>query len=167
MAAVVEIWELSASMAGTDKTSGTVRFKLADNQTVDGVNPMTIPSSSVGTRRSFTKQLRMYCATAPGNYIDNLRMYSDGANTFGTGITVNATNAGSTWAANATPALTGGSDLFEFRAATPMNIDSVHTASVTATGFFSDLVKLQMVVASTASSGILTAETLTFAYDEV
>jgi len=167
MTSTVEIYELTASMAGTDKTSGAVRFKLADDQTVDSNNPMTIPKNGVDYRRSFTKQLRMYCATAPSAYLENLRMYTDGANGFGTGIAVNASNVGAVFSANATPAMSGGSDLFTYTSAAPLNLDTSHTASVVATGFFGDLVKLQMVVASTASSGRLTAETVTFSFDEV
>ena len=165
MAATMKIYELSASMAGTDKTSSTVRFKLADNTTVDSNNPITIPAS--GYTRSFSKQLRLYCATAPDTQIDNLRAYSDGTSGFGTGITTNGSNVGGTFSANASSAITNGTDLFEHTSGAPFNLDAVHTGAVTATGFCGDILKLQMVVASTASSGTKSAETLTFAYDEI
>ena len=71
MTAVIKIFELTASMAGTDKTASTVRFKLADNQTVDSNDPITIPSDNY-IRKSYSKQLRLYCATAPDTQIDNL-----------------------------------------------------------------------------------------------
>ena len=163
MAATVKIYECSASQNGTDKTSGVVRFKLADNANVDTNDPITIPST--GTTKSYTKQLRLYCATAPDTQIDNIRAYSDGSNDFGTGISVNASVV-SDFSAN-TMEWSGGSDIFGFTSAAPLDMDQFHTSVVTATGFFGDLLKLQMQVASTANSGALSAETLTFSWDEI
>lgn len=165
MVATMKIYEMSATLAGTDKTSSTVRFKMADDATVDSNNPITIPTDSY-IRGSYHKQLRLYCATAPDTSIDNLRAYSDGANGYGTGISVNASNVGITWSANATSVL-GTNDLFGYTSGAPINMDGTDTAAITATGFGGDILKLQMTVASTASSGTLSAETLTFAYDEI
>jgi len=166
MAGAMKIYEMTAAAAGTDKTSGIVRFKLANNATVDNNNPLTIPSGTVGTRRSYTKQLRFYCATAPSVKIDNLRAYSDGANGFGTGVSVNYDTTG-TFIANATAAMSPGTDIFTKTSGAPIDLDGINTASVNATGFAGDLLRLQMVVASTASSGALSAETITWAYDEI
>lgn len=165
MAATVNIYEMSASMAGTDKTSATVRFKLADNTTADTNDPITIPST--GYTRSYSKQLRLYCDVAPDTQIDNLTAYSDGTSGFGTGIVTNGSNVGGTFSANATAAITNGTDLFEHVSGAPFDMDAVHTDAVTATGFCGDILKLQCVVASTASSGTKSAETLTFSYDEI
>lgn len=165
MSSAMKIYELSASMAGVDKTASTVRFKLADNATIDLNNPVTIPST--GVTRSFTKKIRLYCATAPSVQVDNLRLYADGANDFGTGVTVNASNVGGTYAANATAALANGTDLFGFTTGAPMNLDAIHPTAVTATGFCGDLCAMQMVVATTASSGELSNETVTISFDEI
>jgi len=167
MTAAMKIYELTASMAGTDKTASTVRFKLADNQTVDANNPITVPTGTQGPKRSFEKQLRMFCATAPSTSINNLQVYTDGSNTFGTGISVNASNVGVTFVANATPALTNGKDLFGFTTGNRMNLDAVDTEAITATGFGGDILKMQMEVATTAGPGALNSETITFSYDEV
>jgi len=164
MVAAMKIYELTASMAGTDKTSGTVRFKLADDQTVDSNNPITIPSS--GVRRSYTKQLRMYCATAPDTQVDNLQVYTDGGG-FGTGITVNASNVGITFAANATSALSGGSDFFGYTSGAPMDLDSIDADPITAAGYGGDILKLQLEATPSATPGTLSAETVTFSYDEI
>jgi hypothetical protein len=94
-------------------------------------------------------------------------MYSDGSNGLGTGVTVNATNHGVTWSANATAPLTGGTDLFGFTSGAPMNIDAVDAAAITTTGYGGDIIALQMEVASTAGPGALTDETITFSYDEI
>ena len=47
MPATIQIHEMSALDSGTDKTSGTVRFKDADNATVDANNPLVIPDAGV------------------------------------------------------------------------------------------------------------------------
>ena len=165
MSATIKIYELSASMAGTDKTSSTVRFKRADNVTIDAVNPMTIPT--VATNYSFTKHIRMFCATAPGTSIDNLQVYTDGTG-FGTGITVNASNAGGTYTTATTGELSADIfDLFTKVSGAAVDLDAVHTAAVTATGFMGDILHAQMGVTTTATSGTKTAETITWAYDEV
>lgn len=165
MAGAMKIYELSASMAGTDKTSGTVRFKNADDQTVDSNNPITIPSS--GTVNSFTKNLRFYCATVPSQYIDNLQAYSDGANSYRPGISINASNINNNYSATRT-SIVGGNDLFGYTSGAAMDLDQYHTASVNATGFCGDIMQMQMVVASIANSGTLNAsETITFSYDEI
>ena len=165
MAAVIEIFELTASEVGTEKTSGTVRFKLANDQTVDSSDPITIPSTGAYQTHSYTKNLRLYCATVPDTYIDNLECYSDASNDFGSGVTVNASQIND-FLTNATT-WERGSDLFAFTSAAAMDLDAFHTASVNATGFCGDIVLLQMLVASAASSGTLGAETVTFSYDEV
>lgn len=163
MTAGVRIYELTASKAGTDKTGGTVRFKDAHDQTVNSNNPLTIPSS--GTNYSFTKQLRMYCATAPGTKIDNFRAYPDAANNFGASIAVVASVIDDFHTATRT-ALSA-SDLWDFSSGHAMDLDQFHATSCTGTGFFGDIVKLQMSVKASASSGTLSAEDLTFAYDEI
>jgi len=165
MAATIKIYECSSSVAGTDKTSSTVRFKLADDVTIDTNDPITIPST--GYKRSYSKQLRLYCDTAPDTQIDNLKAYSDGTSGFGTGIVTNGSNVGGTFSANATSAIADGTDLFAKTSVDPFDIDAVHTAAVTTTGFFGDILKLQCVVASSATSGTKVAETLTYAYDEI
>lgn len=58
MAATVQILEKNgAGPTTTDKTSGTIRFKNADNATVDTGNPMVKPGA--GTDYSFEKWLRL------------------------------------------------------------------------------------------------------------
>ena len=164
MAATIQIHEMSASMTGTDKTSGTVRFKLADNSTVDTSNPITVPSS--GTQRSFQKVLRLYCDTAPDTQIDNLQMYTDGG-TFAASVGGIASNIGETWSANATAAIVNEASLFTLVTGAPMDLDNTKSTACTATGYFGDMAKVQLVVEEGASSGELTDETLTFSYDEI
>lgn len=90
MAATVEIRSYHGATpdSGTNVASGSIRFKAADNDTVDANNPLAIPS--VTTIYSYLKQFRVYATTSPSNTINNLKFYSDGANGFGTGVGLGA-----------------------------------------------------------------------------
>lgn len=168
MPAAIQIHEMSAADAGTNKSSGTIRFKDADNATVDANNPLVIPTSS--SIYSYTKKLRAYMEAPPNTQVDNLRWYTDGTNSFGTGITVTAKNLGTTWGANYKTLMSGGSDLFGYTSGSPLNGDATDTGPFVPAddnSYIGDLIELQMAIASTASPGTLTAETLTFAYDEI
>ena len=90
MAATVEIRSFHGATpdSGTNVASGSIRFKAADNDTVDANNPLAIPPSS--TIYSYIKQFRFYAATTPSNTINNLKFYTDGSNGFGTGVGLGA-----------------------------------------------------------------------------
>jgi hypothetical protein len=168
MAATIQIHEMSAADTGVDKTSGTVRFKDADNSTVDASNPLVIPAAD--TIYSYTKKVRAYMEAPPNTNISNLRWYTDGSNTFGTGISVNCKNLGTTWGANYKTAMSGGADLFGKTSASPLDGDATDTGPFVPAddnSYIGDLIELQMTIASTASSGTLTAEGLILAYDEI
>jgi hypothetical protein len=168
MAATVEIHEMSALTTGSDKTSGTVRFKDADNATVDASNPLIIPAA--GSIYSYTKKLRAYLEDAPAVQIDNLRWYTDGSNGFGTGISVTVKNLGNTWGANYKTLMSGGADLFGYTEGSPLDGDATNVGPFDADdldAYIGDLIELQMAVDSTAAHGALTPETLTLAYDEI
>ena len=168
MAATIEIHEMSAATTGTDKTSGTVRFKDADDATVDANNPLVVPAAD--SIYSYTKKLRAYMEDAPNTNVSNLRWYSDGTNSFGTGISVTVKNLGTTWGANYKTVMADSADLFGKTSAAPLDGDGTDQGPFLPAkldSYIGDLIELQMAVASTASSGTLTAETLTLAYDEV
>lgn len=168
MAAEIQIHEMSALAAGTDKTSGTLRFKDADNATVDLNNPLAIPSE--GSIYSYTKKVRPYMEAPPDTQVSNLRWYTDGGNGFGTGITMTAKNLGVSWGANYKTAMSGGSDLFGYTSGSPLDGDGTDAGPFDSdddNSYIGDLIELQMAVASTATSGSLTAETLTLAHDEI
>jgi hypothetical protein len=162
MAATVQIHEMTGASAGVDKTSGTVRFKSADETSVDSNNRIQIPGS--GTTYSYTKTLRFYFSTGPTVDITNLRAYSDGGNGFGTGVGCQYSTSGS-WASNVNTNISG-TDLFTKNSGSPIDLDVTNTGPHTGTGYKGDFLRLQLTVADTAGPGQLTAETLTFAYDE-
>lgn len=168
MAATIQIHEMSALTTGTDKTSGTVRFKNADNATVDTNDPLVVPTA--GTIYSFAKKVRAYMEDPPNTNVSNLRWYSDGATPASwSGVGVQYKNLGVTWAANATPTISG-TDLFTKTSGDPIDGDATDAGPFVPADdntYIGDLIALQMSVNSTASNGALPAETLTLAYDEI
>lgn len=172
MAAVIQIHEMTADAdTGVDKTSDIVRFKAVASTTstaVDTSDPLVIPGS--GTDYSYVKKLRAYMETAPGTNVQNLRWYTDGANGFGTGIGVTAKNIGTTFGAHYDTQMSGGSDLFGYTSGSPLDGDATDTGPFVPADddtYIGDIIELQMTVASTASNGALSAESLTLAYDEI
>jgi len=162
MAADVQIHEMTGATTGVDKTNGTVRFKSADETTVDTNNRLQIPTS--GTNYSYTKQLRFYFNTPPDTDIQDLEAYSDGNNDFGDGIGVQYDTSGA-FSANVNTNING-TDLFTATSSSPIDMDANNAGPHTGTGYKGDFLRLQMTVASNAQPGTLNAETLTFAYKE-
>jgi len=167
MAATIQIREMSALATGVDKTSGTVRFKAADNSTVDTNDPLVIPSGA--DIYSYTKKLRPYMEAPPTVNVSNLRWYTDGGG-FGVNTPVNVKNLGVTWGANYNTQMSGGSDLFGKTSGSPLDGDGTDTGPFLPADdntYIGDLIELQMTVTNAATNGQLTAETLTLAYDEI
>lgn len=165
MAADVQIHEMSAQSTGVDKTAGTIRFKAADNNTVDTNNRLQIPTGAAIF--SYTKHARFYFNSAPSVDIQNLRAYTDGANNFGTGVSLgyDIPNAGNGTFPNIATDIAG-TDIFTKNSGSPIDLDANNTGPHTGTGYKGDLLRMQMSVANTAAPGQLTGEALTFAYDE-
>lgn len=172
MAATVKIREKNTvSETATDKTSGTVRFKLADNATVDLNNPMVIPASS--STFSFRKYLRLQISAAGGfTQISNLRAYSDGTIGFGTGVTLYGKAVGPFATPIQETSSSGYTAMGSFTSGSPLDMDGNNAGPFTPDSPFvakdiGDYLQMALEVASTAAQGVLTAETLTFAYDEI
>lgn len=168
MAATVEIREWNGTSPGTPttKTSGTIRFKNADDANVDLNNPIVRPGA--GSIYSYEKALRLYIgATGPTGSITSPRAFSDGSNGFGTGVTMKAGIVG----AYAQPVVTASSiatvDFFSYTSGAPRTMDVTNTGPYTGTTVdIADFLYLQAEVASTASPGLTPSETLTLSYDE-
>jgi hypothetical protein len=162
MAATVKIVEKNgAGGTQTDKTSGTIRFKNADNATVDTNNRMVVPGS--GYDYSYEKWLIFQVDVAPAVDLQNLKFYTDGANGFGTGVELYA-KAVTTYATPAeATATTGYTDAFTYTSAAPLSLGA---GPYTGTSEKGDHCVLMLRVASTAAPGLLSTETLTFSYDE-
>lgn len=162
MTATVQIWEMTSDTEGVDKTSDTVRFKSADETSVDQNNRLQITG---GTTYSYTKQCRAYISVAPSVDCQNLRAYSDGAGFADAAVGVQY-DTQQTWQTQ-TDADISGTDLFTKTSGSPIDMDQTNdTDGKTDTGNYGDHLRMQMSVASTASPGAQSPETLTFAYDE-
>lgn len=167
MAAVVEIREKNgAGETPTTKTSGTIRFKNADDANVDLSDPIVRPGS--GSVFSYEKVMRLYIgATGPTGSITSPRAFSDGSNGFGTGVTMEAGVNGTYVQPVATDSTIATVDFFTYSAGSPRTMDVTNTGPFTGTTQdIADYLYLQAEVASTASPGLTPSETLTIAYDE-
>ena len=189
MAAVFSVF---FDFGGTDNTPGTeqnidalgpptLRFKQADDATIDQVAPMPIPAA--GSEYSRWKQIYLKCTTAPDTKVDNIKFYTDGGG-FGTGITCNAgdqfpvKNSGADTGYDVSDTneimtnhtdISSETDAFTFTSGSPLSGPSISEASsqIDAINETTNYLVLQMVVASTASPGDLANETFTFQYDEI
>jgi hypothetical protein len=181
MAATVIINRLTgAGPTKTAVTSGNTRASTSDNPyTTETTNPIPIPGA--GSVRSFWVVTRLETTVAPTGTVDNLRWYMDGANGFGTGVTMEVaqstayTQASGTagsdgdeltdtnWSGGTlTPTDPANDNAFTYTVGAPLSV----TGSTTTTEDFGNYVAYQITVASTASPGVVTAETVTWKYDE-
>ena len=165
MAATVLIMELTSATTGTDKTSGTLRFKAANDQTVDSNDRLQIPGA--GSIYSYTKQIRFQFTGAPSVDIQNLRCYSDGGNGLGTGVGLQYDIPGG--GLGTFPNINtniAGTDIFTKTSGSPIDMDAINTGPHTGTGYKGDVVRLQMSVSSAATQGLTNSEVISCAYDE-
>jgi hypothetical protein len=181
MAATVVINEWNGNSTKTDKTSSTVRFKSADNATVDTNNPLSIPAS--GQTYSYEKWLRLaITGTPPSQRINNLKFYTDGSNGYDSGsgfvklwgeVAASGAfrSAEAAVAANSIPLGGSGSltmtNAFTYTANGALSLSS---AAETFSGSGVDIglfVVAVMEIEPSATQGTLTAETGTFSYDEI
>lgn len=174
MAATVDFREWNGTVGSptkTVKTSSTVRMKAIDSASVDANNPLPKPSTGNITR-SYEKWLRLYIgATGPTGQITSPRWYTDGANGFGTGISlyVRTTNPG-VYAQPAKPTSdAAGTDAFTYTSGSPKALDSVNAGPFSGTALdIADYLVMWMSLADTvtAPQNTTASETITFAWDE-
>lgn len=163
MAATVQIIEKNgAGGTPTDKTSGTIRFKNADNSTVDLTNPMVKPGA--GSDFSFEKWLRMNVSGGTYSQITNVKAYSDGGNGLGTGVLLWAKAVASYSTPAEATATAGYTNFFTYTSGSSLTLGA---GPYTSTGEKADHLVMMCEVASTASGGLTSSETLTLAWDEI
>jgi len=163
MAATYQIIEKNgAGGTPTDKTAGAIRFKNADNALVDTGNPMVKPAA--GTDYSFEKWLRLNITGGSYTEISNIKIYSDGGNGMGAGVTLYAKAV----ASYATPAeatgTAGYTSLFSYTSGSPLSLGA---GPYSGTGEKGDHAVLMMAIDNTVSGGITPSETISFAWDEI
>lgn len=160
----------------------TIKFKRADNPTIDTNDPMVRPAA--GTKYSRWKQIYLYCDVAPDNQIDNVKLYSDGGG-FGAGITVKVgtdfpvKNSGSDAGYEVSDTddeemvaghadVTASADLFGYTVGAPLSVSISEAGNIiNLAGETSNYIVLQMEVTSAAALGDLANETISLQYDEM
>lgn len=179
MAATIIINRLTgAGPTKTNITSSNTRASTSDNPyTTETTNPIPIPVS--GTNYSFWVVTRLECTVAPTTSVNNLKWFTDGTNSFGTGVSLSVATAVAYDQATGTVGTSGteltvanygnGStdlsapaDAFNYSSGSPLSV----TGSTSGTGDFGSRVVYQFAVADTAGAGTTTAETITWQYDE-
>lgn len=177
MAATVQIREKNgAGQTATDKTSATIRFKKADNATVDLNNPLVVPTSA--TEYSYQKWLRLHVASGTFTQISNLRAFTDGSSGYGTGVKLWFLPVG-TYATPAIPSTaqdppqysaTPMVNAFSYTSGSPLDIDAINTGPFDSTGLpkdIGDYVVAVMEIEVGASQGVKPAEGISFVWDEI
>lgn len=177
MAATLLIREKNgAGGTPTDKTSGTVRFKTADDAVVDSNDRISVPGT--GQIYSYEKWLRIFMSVAPDVDVQNVEFYTDGANGFGAGVKMWAraiatfatpaqpsnANDPPEFPVNGTPA--AGTDAFSYTVGAPLVLGAGPFLPGAVGTEIADHLVLVLEAEAAASQGVLTAETLTFAWDE-
>ncbi len=160
----------------TDITSINTRANTTDaHTTADTASPIQIPTDTA-TKRSFWVVTRLDATVGPDTLIDNIEWFSDGSDTFGTGVACKGesatdyTQASGTAGDDGLPLTTGNYtslttdpvDVFGFTSASPNAI----TGSQASTGQFGDHMVYQTEVTSDAGPGATPEETWTWRFDE-
>lgn len=186
MPASIDIVELNGAAPGTptSKTSGTVRFKNADDATVDLNDPLVVPTTN--TEYSFFKILRLRDNGDNYTQVSNLRAYTDGAK----GWQAGAKGWATTWMDYVAPYVpdqtidppqwssdgASGSpnttmvDLFTYTSGAPLDMDGFNAGPFTPGSpleFIGDFLVLLAEVETGATQGVEPTETLTLAWDEI
>ena len=173
MAAAVNVREKNGTgEVPTNKDGGTVRFKNADNATVDLVNPLIVPTAN--REYSYEKWLRFYIgATGPSSQITNLEYYMDGAKGWQAGVKLWA-DTDATYSTPVIPTETNDppqhdassmSDAFGYTSGTPLSLGAGPYSSTSAD--MGSYLVLVMEVEIGSTPELLTAEQATFEYDEI
>ncbi|KKN08730.1 hypothetical protein LCGC14_1053800 [marine sediment metagenome] len=186
MVATVTIRRLTGVSVGptsTDITSINTRANAEDvHSTGDTASPIEIPTA--GSNFSFWVNTILHATTAPDNLLDNIEWFTDGGNSYGTGITLQVATAarasyteapgtiGVTGTELTDTNYTGGTitpatptdNAFAFVTGAPLSV----AGSTTTTGEFGELVIYQVKVITTATPGTkpATAEIITWRFDE-
>ena len=164
-----------------------LRFKTADNNTVDSVDEIKIPET--GTNRSYWKHVYLKITGGTFSRINNIKFYTGGTN-FGTGITMNVGNETPTKNSNSNSGyvvasgtrgesgdeivanhggISAKTEVFgNYTLGTPKSISiSESGGQLDSVNETSDYLVFQMDVGSTATKADLSNKTWTFQYDEV
>lgn len=184
MAATIKIYRYtgaSGSPTLTDITSTTNRASTGENPAETTSNPIPVPADA-STNYSYWVATRLYAVSGPATSITNIKWYTDGSNSMGTGVSLKAATASAYQQAKGTTGSSGSqltsanygtgwdfsgsaaTNAFVYTSGAQLSVaGSTGTAN---SAFFGDFVLYQVEVVSSAAPGPTTAETLTWQYDE-
>jgi hypothetical protein len=166
MAATVSVKQ-AVGAGPTATTITNLRFNTDDTVNPGTTNPLVKPSA--GTNRSYWKTVYLNADTTPSGTINNVKIYCDGAIGW-TGCTLYIGSTGTYTEATGTPGTTGNDSsvataaITNYTSGAPKSLTG--TISNPSTGRITDYVVMQVDVSTSAVAGTLSAETLTFQYDE-
>ena len=181
MAATVHIAQYNGvTAASTQITSASVTVGTSDEAT----QASAIPVPTSGSNHSYWTTTALVATVAPDNAINNLKWYSDGTNSFGTGVTgIVCTASGYNQASGAAgssgsllnttnhaglsgcPAsATVASNMFLYTSSCLLTVTGSRGATAGSIG--DKFVIFQLSVISTAGAGNSVEEVLTFQFDE-
>lgn len=163
----VQIHEWTSTGSKTNKTGGSIRFKNANNSAVDTDNAMIRQTTAGGVDYSFEKWTRLkitgLTTGSTGSVISGLKFYTDGAESFGTGVKMFSRTA-STWATPIEPASTTGFvGAFTYVSTAAL---AMSTGSYGTTGYHGSWAIHMVRVTTGVVAGLTPQETGTYAYDE-
>lgn len=166
MAATVVVKQ-SVGAGPTNTTITNLRFNTDDTVNPGTTNPLVKPAA--GTNRSYWKTVYLNADTSPSGTINNVKIYCDG--TIGwTGCTLFLGDTATYTEATGTPGTTGTdssiatADITRYTSGAPKAVTG--TISNPTTGRITDYIVMQVDLTTSAVAGTLSAETLTWQYDE-
>lgn len=188
---MVATFDVMYDWGGSDGTPGTstdidalgpptLKFKNADDATIDSNDKLTVPPSD--SIYSYYKHIYLKCSNADSHTINNVKFYMDGANSLGTGVDLKVglqfptKNSGASTGYEAASAnelagdhggITTVASAFDYTSAAGLSVSISESGNViNAVNETTNYVVLQISVASTAGPGVTATETGTFSYDE-
>lgn len=138
-------WQNSTGATESWSTITWLRFKAADNNTDDAVNPLVKPST--GTNYSYEKWLRINISVAPTTNVSNLRVLNSAASATGVTESYGFTTT------YATPVGTNSAVATTTLSTTPIAWSNAGTA--TGTGQWGDDLVLQLDLSTSVAGGEL------------
>jgi len=176
MAATVQIhsWHGAGAGSGTNINNGEVRFKLADNDTVDLNAPLRVPTQEqvdalIAYTYSFRKYFKVNFTTTPSSSISNLRFFTDGNNLDAQVVLL--ADQTDTYQENVSADSTGDTTAHwlavSYTKASPLVVNSGTVLSNPSTGYGTqDFVMVQAMVSASATAGVVGPQVWSYRYDE-
>ncbi len=169
--ATISIKEVNGAAAGTPTTITTPRLCTSDTYNPGTSYPIVKPAA--GSNYSYWKSWYLNADTTPAGTINNVKVYTDGSIGW-SGVTLKFGTKATYTQATGTQDTTGNdaasglsitmTDASTYISASPLSITG--TIANPSTGKITDYLIVQATVSTSATAGTLSAETITFRYDE-